>query len=105
MRLQGDIRGRRQVERIADFLGVEMTRAKLKAVLHEVDINTMKAKKDSMSSVLIRKGVCKDWENAQIPAEKWLEFDAIFEETIGSRPNAQPFRSAITPSSESPQTE
>lgn len=101
--LKGDITG--QVGRIADFLGVEMTRAKLEAVLHEVDINTMKAKKDSISSVLIRKGVCKDWENAQIPAEKWLEFDAIFEETIGSRPIAQPFRSAMTPSSESPQTE
>jgi hypothetical protein len=39
----------------------------------------------------------QDWENADMPAEKWLEFDEMFEAKIGQRPIAQPFRPYMQP--------
>ena len=94
--LKQDIVG--QLERIAKFLGVELNATKLEIIRHEVDIKTMSSKPGTISQILIRKGVTKDWENAAVSPEKWKEFDAIFEEKVGQRPIAQPFRPWMLPS-------
>merc|ERR1712159_744247 len=95
-RLKEDITA--EIERVAKFLKLEMTPAKLEFVRSEVDIKTMASKKSSFGSMLIRKGVTKDWENADVSPEKWAEFDEVFEKTIGQRMIAQPFRPYMLPS-------
>jgi kynurenine formamidase len=82
----------------AAFLGVPLNETKKAMILEEIDIKTMKAKQDNIASILIRKGVTKDWENAPLSAEEWAEFDKVYSETVGKREIGAPFEPYITPS-------
>jgi len=81
-----------QLTRIASFLGVPLNQTRLEVIRNETDIRTMASKKDSISSVLIRKGINKDWESADVSAEQWAELDKVFEASIGRRAIAEPMR-------------
>ena len=88
-RMKEDIEAR--LVETAAFLGVPLNETKKGIILQEIDIETMRAKKDNVASILIRKGVTRDWENAPLTAEHWAEFDQKYKETVGNRKIAEPF--------------
>lgn len=81
----------------AAFLGVPLNETKKAMILREIDIDTMKAKQDNIASILIRKGVTKDWENAPLSAEEWAAFDTLYAETVGKRKMGEPFAPYVSP--------
>lgn len=85
----------------AAFLGVPLNATKKAMILREIDIESMKAKKDNIASMLIRKGVTKDWENAPLSAGEWAAFDALYSETVGPRKIGEPFAPYLAPSASS----
>lgn len=76
-----------QVDRIASFLGMSLSRAKRDAVAKACGFDAMSANKER--AMLFRKGKIGDWKN-QLDAKHWTEFDKVFDERLGECPMAQP---------------
>lgn len=86
-----------EVERLAAFLGVRLTPAKLAAVLEAVSFGSMKHHGKDVGasaapgtfSILLRKGEIGDWKNHMGESE-WAQCDEAFNERLGAVALAQP---------------
>merc|ERR1712032_245402 len=89
--LQTDILG--SIRRLAEFLGVLLTDAKLGAIVKITSFASMKAGSvGKISEILCRKGVCCDWQKAPLSREEWGRVDMAFEDKLGQCSIAQPLR-------------
>jgi len=86
------------VRKLAEFLNVDMSEEKLKAICQVTSFDAMKngSAGDMVSKSLCRKGVCRDWVNAPLTEEDWLRFDEIFQDRLGTCPLAHPLRAWMT---------
>lgn len=88
-----------EIQRLANFLELDCTQAKLDAVAKAVGFNAMKQSRAkagtgagmALSAVLLRKGAVGDWVNHMTP-EHWGQFDDVFETTLSSVELAMPMR-------------
>jgi len=94
------------VRRIADFLGLQPTEAKMKAVVDAVSFSSMKntTNPNHISKLLLRKGGYGDWKNytdgpgdgsgdpPSMPMDKWDLVDEMFETFLKDVPIAQPLK-------------
>lgn len=82
------------IQRIAKFLGIALSDAKLEAVIKATSFESMSAGSagKAVSAMLCRKGVCCDWKNAPLSAEQWARVDQAFEEKLGMCSLAHPLR-------------
>merc|ERR1712137_654373 len=76
-----------QLDRVASFLGLELTEARRNAVQHAIGFDSMK--NDPKHAMLMRKGIIGDWKN-HLTAKHWEEFDEVFRRECGSTPLAFP---------------
>ena len=79
-----------QVERIAEFLKVPLSRAKLDAVSHAASFGAMKAA-GGLAAVTLRQGGIGDWRN-HMRAPEWARFDAAFDASLDGVALAEPLR-------------
>eukprot|EP00405_Crypthecodinium_cohnii_P010897 CAMPEP_0206434564 /NCGR_PEP_ID=MMETSP0324_2-20121206/9248_1 /ASSEMBLY_ACC=CAM_ASM_000836 /TAXON_ID=2866 /ORGANISM="Crypthecodinium cohnii, Strain Seligo" /LENGTH=317 /DNA_ID=CAMNT_0053901133 /DNA_START=40 /DNA_END=993 /DNA_ORIENTATION=+ len=81
------------IQKLAKFLNVPLSDAKLEAIYSMTTFSAMSAGTvGKISQILCRKGVAGDWVNAPLSDEHWARVEKTFEETIGSLPIAQPLR-------------
>eukprot|EP00419_Tripos_fusus_P076260 CAMPEP_0172902874 /NCGR_PEP_ID=MMETSP1075-20121228/169295_1 /TAXON_ID=2916 /ORGANISM="Ceratium fusus, Strain PA161109" /LENGTH=645 /DNA_ID=CAMNT_0013759563 /DNA_START=45 /DNA_END=1982 /DNA_ORIENTATION=+ len=79
-----------QVKRLAAFLGVSLSQAKLDALTAAVSFNKMKAA-PGKASLMLRKGGIGDWMN-HLDEASWARFDAAFDLALEKSRLAEPFR-------------
>lgn len=79
-----------QVGKLASFLGLECSPAKLEAVCAAAGFDAMKATLGS-ASVLLRKGGVGDWKNHLDPGS-WSQFDKAFEAALDGVQLAEPMK-------------
>lgn len=80
----------RELDAMADFLGIKLTQAKKKALSSAVSFSTMSSKSEGKaSSILMRKGQIGDWRN-HLDKEHWDEFDKVFQDKCGNLDIVQP---------------
>jgi len=79
-----------QIDRIAEFLGVELTPPKREAVIESVTFASMK-QQGGLGEMLLRKGGYGDWKNHMGPAE-WEQVDARFDQELEGIALAEPLR-------------
>lgn len=82
------------IKRLAEFLGISLTDAKLEAVVAATTFEAMSSGSagKNVSTVLCRKGVCGDWKNAPLTKDQWDRVEQAFEEKLGSCEIAQQLR-------------
>ena len=79
-----------QLDRIATFLGMELTPAKRAAVAESVDFQKVK-EGGGLAGMLLRKGGYGDWKNHLGPSE-WELFEAAFDAALDGVALAEPLR-------------
>ncbi len=81
-----------EVERMASFLGLDLTAAKRDAVVAAASFGAMKSGGGlTQKAGLLRKGEIGDWRNHMGEAE-WARFDAAFDEQLAGCALAEPMR-------------
>jgi len=79
-----------EIARLAEFLGVSLSKNKLAAIAHEVSFDNM-THGDSNKATTLRKGVVGDYKS-HLTEEHWQAMDKLFEKHLGSVKIAQPMR-------------